>query len=341
VVCGPVRQHDVLNLQLDQLLVVPEGVAVEVGLVTQFPHVLGSHVEFRRPDGGDGEVRHVVADRAVLERGDAVFCPENALFEGFGRLDRRGQTLDALEDLEGVLPFADGVERLPVPLGDVDFPRFHRGGLHLAPGTLRPDRVVGVEIPATVRTRVLGRGIPPTVRALVAVGHLPTPVTLPAADVDCHPPLWPRSVGGVVRRCPDVPLCSTGFTDRKDRMDCRREFPLFGLFRPSHPVPDASGRPLAYPERGDGVDGLDGVVAAVVGPGPGGQRIPGPVEAFVEPERHPEGAPGVHLDHLALVMFDQQPLQQVAGQFVVGNHQDVVVYPPVADGPGEKPELLD
>jgi len=93
VLGGAVGEYHVLDVQLNQLVVESERVAVDVRLVAQLPKVVGGHVKFRGSDSGDGQVRHVVPNGTVFERRHAVFRAEDALLHRLGRLVGGGQPL--------------------------------------------------------------------------------------------------------------------------------------------------------------------------------------------------------------------------------------------------------
>lgn len=127
-----VGEDDVLHPKLHQLIVVAQGFAVDICLVTDLSEVVGGDVELLGADRRDREVGHVVPDGAVLERCDTIFRAEDPLLDRLGGLVPRGEPLNALQNLEGGFPLADGLQRGAVRVVEVDLLVGRRRHLPLA-----------------------------------------------------------------------------------------------------------------------------------------------------------------------------------------------------------------
>jgi len=88
VLGSAVGEDDVLHPKLHQLIVVAQGFAVDICLVTDLSEVVGGDVELLGADRRDREVGHVVPDGAVLERCDTIFRAEDPFSIGSGVLFR-------------------------------------------------------------------------------------------------------------------------------------------------------------------------------------------------------------------------------------------------------------
>jgi len=102
-------EDDVLHPKLHQLIVVAQGFAVDICLVTDLSEVVGGDVELLGADRRDREVGHVVPDGAVLLNDVTPFFSRGTpLSIGSGVLFREVSPLNALQNLEGGFPLADG-----------------------------------------------------------------------------------------------------------------------------------------------------------------------------------------------------------------------------------------
>src|SRR5699024_12112025 len=121
--------------------------------------------------------------------------------------------------------------------------------LAATPRTFGPPRFVGFDLDIAVGTFVFWLREAATLGTPGVVGPLATLDAFAPADSQRDFPFF--SFVDVLGCRAHIAPAATGFSDRKQGVNRRREFALFGLFGSAHPPTDPCRRTFAQRKRGD------------------------------------------------------------------------------------------
>ena len=142
------RDQDILVAELQHLVGLDEFPAVDVVGVAEFAEPLDRDTDLVRPEMGQGEIDHIVADGPVLEDIKVLQRPEDPLLDRLHRPLAGDQAFDTLQERDRRLAHAEVRERRRILDPDVDRNLLEADRRNAAPGAhILPDLLAALRAP--------------------------------------------------------------------------------------------------------------------------------------------------------------------------------------------------